>query len=129
MTTAFSNVSTPPSTEARPPATNSNPDSAATYGLLALGIIVALVVLVLFIVGFVRWWRKRANADIPDEVRGRLEANASYRREADAQEMETARNSNGTRLDSTYLNDMQIGAATDIGKRHLFSIRLRNNNR
>jgi hypothetical protein len=99
VTTAFSNVTvTPvPTTKNRegPPQVEYVQDQSVRDGLLAFGIIVALAVLVLFIIGFVRWWRKREAAEVPEEVRSRLEANANFRREAaEAQEMQTTRNSN-----------------------------------
>jgi hypothetical protein len=103
--TVFSKTASP-ATTALPSTTNNRDDPpqveyvyvqdhSVRDGLLAFGIIVALAVLALFVIGFVRWWRKRKGAEVPAEVRSRLEANANFRREAaEAQEMQTTRNSN-----------------------------------
>jgi hypothetical protein len=103
--TVFSETASP-ATTALPSTTNNRDDPpqveyvyvqdhSVRDGLLAFGIIVALAVLALFVIGFVRWWRKRKIAEVPAEVRSRLEANANFRREAaEAQEMQTTRNSN-----------------------------------
>jgi hypothetical protein len=60
-------------------------DTALRDGLLAAGVLVALAVLVLFVIGFVRWWRKREAAE-KSEVGSRREV-------SEPQEMQTTRNS------------------------------------